>query len=91
MMFLLQLLPNQVTASRIATRVAAVWFSLMIDEAHGDLDLAVRAYNRGIASARAGAGGAYRDVVQQRLNRFVRNQGAPAAWNYLWWKAATRK
>lgn len=70
-----------------ATRVVAVWFDLMLDEADGDLDLAVRAYHRGIRAARRGEGDEYLSHVRRVRRRYIRNEPdehASPTWSQLW-------
>lgn len=68
----------------VATRFVALWMNLMLEESNGNLERAVRAYNRGIADAHDSLGAAYFATVQQRLSRYVWNVNAPPAWDYVW-------
>jgi hypothetical protein len=70
-----------------ATRFAAVWLQLLLDEANGDLDTAIAAYHRGIASAHDARGKEYLQMVRQRFTRYIRNVDAPVAWSYVWHRA----
>jgi hypothetical protein len=66
-----------------ATRVLVLWFGLMLDETRGELDTAIRAYNRGAPLARAGAGGDYLTLVVDRRRRYLRDETGSLTWRFL--------
>jgi len=65
------------------TRMLVFWFTLMLDEAEGDVALAVRAYNVGIAEARAGRGHDYLAEVVRRERTYVQHPGTCVTWRFL--------
>jgi hypothetical protein len=70
-----------------ASRVVAVWFELMLEEADGDLELAVRMYHRGRQLARRGEGEAYLGHVKRLRHRYIRNEDSSPAWHFLFTRA----
>jgi hypothetical protein len=70
---------NPWTASRIAT----VWFERELLNAGGDIDLATRAYHRGIRLALDEKGDAYLARVQGLRERYIRAQTGSESWKFL--------
>jgi hypothetical protein len=66
-----------------ASRVAVVWLGLMLKEADGDLDLAVKAYHRGMRAAARGEGGDYLAWVARLRHRFIENNDSTPTWAFL--------
>jgi hypothetical protein len=68
---------------RIATRVATVWFERELIKAGGDVDLAIRAYHRGIDAAMDEKGDAYLSRVRGLRERYIRQQTVSGTWRLL--------
>ncbi len=66
-----------------ASHAAAVWFGLMLEEANGDVALAVRAYHRGIGQARRGAAAAYLQRVIRHRRWVDGSYAGSPTWCYL--------
>lgn len=64
------------------TRALVYWFSLLVEEAGGDLDLATRAYNVGTERARAGAAAGYLETVLRREAWLLGRSPSPT-WTWL--------
>ena len=66
-----------------ATRMAAIWFELMLAEQDGDLEAAIRSYHLGAAATRSGEGEAYLANVLRIRRRYMRAGEGPPTWNFL--------
>jgi hypothetical protein len=68
------------------TRFVAIWIDLLLDEVGGDLEMAVRAYHRGVPRAldREEVAESYLQTVLRRRRRYIRNQGDSPSWSHLW-------
>lgn len=67
----------------LATRVATVWFERELLRADGDVDLAIRAYHRGIDNAMDDKGDRYHARVVRLRRRYITTQEASRAWAFL--------
>lgn len=67
----------------IATWVATVWFERELRRAEGDVELAIRAYHRGLDAAMDERGTAYLASVLRLRERYVRTQRTSASWRFL--------
>jgi hypothetical protein len=67
----------------IATWVATVWFERELGRAEGDVELAIRAYHRGLDAAMDERGTAYLANVLRLRERYVRTQRTSASWRSL--------
>lgn len=74
----------------VATRVATVWLKREIANAAGDVDVAIRAYHRGIDNAMDQKGDAYLARVQSLRERYISAQTASATWRLVTRELASR-
>jgi hypothetical protein len=64
----------------LASRWIAFWFEEMLQEAGGDVDLAIRAYNKGIGAALDGDGVEYLTAVRRRRRRYFVGPSNSPTW-----------
>jgi hypothetical protein len=67
----------------LASRWLAFWLGLLLDEADGDLPLAIRAYNVGIGRAVGGQGRDYLAGVERRRRRYFEGPSDSPTWSAL--------
>jgi hypothetical protein len=67
----------------IATRVATVWFERELHRVAGDIDLAIRAYHRGIVDAFDEKGSAYHARVVGLRDRYIHTQRKSDSWRFV--------
>lgn len=67
----------------LASRWLAFWLRLSLDEAGGDLALAIRAYNVGIGRATRGQGQEYLAGVERRRRRYFEGPSDSPTWSAL--------
>jgi hypothetical protein len=67
----------------LASRWIAFWFEEMLQEAGGDVDLAIRAYNKGLGDAMDGAGDDYLAAVRRRRMRYFVGPSHSPTWATL--------
>jgi hypothetical protein len=67
----------------IATRVATVWFERELLNAAGDVNLAIRAYHRGLDNAMDEKGDVYHARVVRLREQYIRSQRVSPTWQLL--------
>lgn len=67
----------------VATRVAGIWLSMMLDETGGDLARAIGAYHRGARRAEDERGLEYLEIVLRRRSRYIRGGGSSPSWSRI--------
>jgi hypothetical protein len=67
----------------LGSRWLAFWLRLSLDEAEGDLEIAIRAYNVGIGSALEGQGHEYLAGVERRRRRYFEGPSGSPTWSTL--------
>jgi hypothetical protein len=67
----------------VATRLTTIWFERELGRTEGDIDLAIRAYHRGLDAALDDKGTMYHTRVVRLRERYIRTQGTSDSWRFL--------